>query len=188
MEENLFFKDAQSFRDWLKKNHQTEKVLWVCYYKKHTKLPSITYEESVTEALCYGWIDGIKKSIDELSYKHRFTPRRKNSNWSKRNIETVKKLIKENRMAKAGLVAYSNRNEDNYIDSDELGNPKLPEYYIKLLKTEKQTWKYYNGLTPSVKRLSINWIMSAKKKETRDRRFQIFLESCTLGKPIPQLR
>ena len=111
MDAQAFFKDAKSFRDWLEKNHHKEKVLWVGYYKKHTKIPSLTWDESVAEALCYGWIDGLRKSIDNECYKIRFTPRRKDSIWSKKNIETVEMLIKQNLMMKTGLQAFDQRNE-----------------------------------------------------------------------------
>ena len=188
MDKQAFFENAKSFRDWLEKNHQSEEVIWVCYYKKHTKLASITWEESVVEALCYGWIDGIRKTIDDKSYRNRFTPRRKNSNWSKRNIETVEKLIKQKRMTEAGLIAYSHRKEEkSVVYSYEKENAVLSAKYLKVLK-EEESWIFYNSLTPSVKRLSVNWIISAKKDETRERRFAILLESCRDAQKIPPLR
>ena len=189
MDKQAFFENAKSFRVWLEKNHQSEDVLWVCYYKKHTKLTSITWEESVVEALCYGWIDGIRKTIDDKSYRNRFTPRRKNSNWSKRNIDTVEKLIKQNRMTKVGLMAYRRRKEhSSSTDGNEIENYELSVNYIQDLKKEDGTWVFYNNLSPSVRKQSVNWIMSAKKEETRDRRFGIFLDSCRNRKVVPQLR
>ena len=188
MDAQAFFKDAKSLRDWLEKNHHKEKVLWVGYYKKHTKIPSLTWDESVAEALCYGWIDGLRKSIDNECYKIRFTPRRKDSIWSKKNIETVERLIKQNLMMKTGLQAFDQRNEhESTIYTSEKQNLELSEEYLQFLKANKSVWEYYNELTPGLKKQSENWIMSAKKQETRDRRFGIFLESCGAGKLIPAL-
>ena len=185
MEVQAFFKDAKSFRDWLEKNHLKEKVLWVCYYKKHTKIPSLSWDESVAEALCYGWIDGLRKSIDNESYKIRFTPRRKDSSWSKKNIETVERLIEQNLMMKTGLQAFDHRKEhkSSMYPSDNQ-TLELAEEYLQVLKANKSVWEYYNNLTPAIKKQSENWIMSAKKQETRDRRFGVFLDSCAAGKLI----
>ena len=188
MDKQAFFKDAKSFSDWLDKNHQKEKVLWVCYYKKHTKKPSITWEESVAGALCYGWIDGLRRSIDGESYKIRFTPRRKNSIWSKKNINTINKLLEQKKMMPTGMRAFEHRKDHkSAIYTYEKQNLTLSEEYIEALKTEARIWKYYKNLTPSVKKQSVNWIMSAKQQETRDRRFGIFIESCGARKLIPAL-
>ena len=188
MDKQAFFENAKSFRDWLAENHHEDTVLWVCYYKKHTNLPSLTWDESVAEALCFGWIDGLRKTIDEKSYRIRFTPRRKNSIWSRKNIDTVEKLIKQKRMMPAGIKAFEHRQEHkSAIYAYEKKASVLSEEYNNALKIEKSVWSYYNSLTPSVKKQSINWIMSAKKQETRDRRFAIFLESCGASRLIPAL-
>ncbi|HEU4521637.1 MAG TPA: bacteriocin-protection protein, partial [Thermoanaerobaculia bacterium] len=102
----LFFANPASFRRWLKKNHQTETELWVGFYKKGSGRPSITWPEAVDEALCFGWIDGVRKSLDEESYVNRFTPRRKGSNWSVVNLRRVEELIRDGRMQPPGLRAY----------------------------------------------------------------------------------
>jgi uncharacterized protein YdeI (YjbR/CyaY-like superfamily) len=188
MEGQAFFKNAKSFRDWLAKNHHEDQVLWVCFYKKHTKRTSITWEESVAEALCYGWIDGLRRTIDEESYRIRFTPRRKNSIWSRKNIYTVETLVKQKRMMPAGIQAFKRRKEHkSSIYTYEKEHLALSKEYNDALKADKSAWAYYNNLTPAVKKQSINWIMSAKKQETRDRRFAIFLESCGASKLIPVL-
>jgi uncharacterized protein YdeI (YjbR/CyaY-like superfamily) len=189
MDKQAFFKNAKSFRDWLEQNHHQETVLWVCYYKKHTKLASLTWDESVAEALCYGWIDGLRKSIDEESYRIRFTPRRKNSIWSRKNIDTVESLLKQDRMMPAGLQAFEYRKESkSAIYTYEKPKLKLSKEYCEVLKSKKTVWANYNILTPSVKKMSINWIMAAKKQETRDRRFAIFIESCGANEVVPPLR
>lgn len=105
----IFFATPAEFRKWLQKNHKKETELWVGYYKVGTKKPSMTWSQSVDEALCFGWIDGVRNSIDEESYCNRFTPRRPTSNWSEINIKKVKALIKESRMQPAGLEIYKKR-------------------------------------------------------------------------------
>jgi uncharacterized protein YdeI (YjbR/CyaY-like superfamily) len=164
-------------------------VLWVCYYKKHTKKASITWDESVAEALCFGWIDGLRKSIDDESYRIRFTPRKKTSTWSKKNIETVGRLIKQKRMLKSGLLAFSFRKEDkSAIYSYEQATVKLAGELEETLQANKQAWDFFEKLIPSVKNPSIKWVMSAKKEDTRNRRFAILLESCSNADVVPALR
>ena len=188
MEHKEFFVGSGSFREWLKKHHHVETVLWVCYYKKHTKKASITWDESVAEALCFGWIDGLRKSIDGETYKIRFTPRKKTSIWSRKNIDTVAWLIKQKRMLKVGLVAFSYRKANkSAIYSYEKPKLTISKEYDAVLKSKKMVWANYNSLTPSIKKQSINWIMSAKKQETRDRRFAIFLHSCAHKEVVPAL-
>ncbi len=189
MDAEIFFEDAKTFNNWLEINHQDEKVLWLCYYKKHTKKQSITWPESVEEALCYGWIDGLRKSLNNESYKIRFTPRKKESIWSKKNIETVAILIKEKLIKPTGLVAFNHRKEHkSAIYSYEQPAVELSDKYHDILKNEMAVWNYFNSLIPSVKKPSIQWVMSAKKQETRDRRLAILLESCRTGEVVPPLR
>jgi len=188
MDKQAFFENAKSFRDWLDKNHQSEKVIWVCYYKKHTKLASLTWDESVAEALCYGWIDGLRKSIDEVSYKIRFTPRRKDSIWSKKNIDTIERLIQQKLVKKEGLLIFNIRKDHkSAIYAYERHVLELSDTYLTKLKSENTVWEYFSKLTPSMKKQSINWIMSAKKAETRDRRFRVFLNSCRAKQLVPAL-
>lgn len=189
MEEQIFFENATNFRKWLTKNYHVDKVLWLCYYKKHTGKTSITWDESVAEALCFGWIDGLRKTIDDESYRIRFTQRRKNSIWSKKNIDTVERLISENQMTEAGLEAYGHRKGNkSVIYGYEKAPNKLSSKFENQLKADKIAWNYYENLSPSLKKQSVNWIMSAKKEETRNRRFGIFLESCGEQLVVPPLR
>ncbi len=189
MASQVLFENPKFFREWLKKHHRTVPVLWVCYYKKHTKKASITWDESVAEALCFGWIDGLRRSIDDESYKIRFTPRKKTSIWSKKNIDTVDRLIKQKRMLKEGMIAFEHRQENkSAIYSYEKPKLELSREYTDALRVQKTVWDNYNKLTPSVIKQSINWVMSAIKQETRDRRFGIFLDSCSSDEVIPALR
>ena len=189
MEEQLFFENANALRAWLKENHHIDKVLWVCYYKKHTGKLSIIWDESVAEALCFGWIDGLRKTIDDESYRIRFTQRRKNSIWSKKNIDTVERLILEKHMTKAGLEAYGHRKEHkSAIYAYEKTANKLTSEFEKQLKDNKIAWAYYENLSPSLKKQSVNWIMSAKKNETKNKRFKTLMACSREQLLVPPLR
>lgn len=177
------------FRNWLKEYHEGEEVLWVGYYKVATGKPSLTWEESVREALCYGWIDGLRKSIDEESYKIRFTPRKPTSHWSLKNIEMVEELIAEDRMSPAGLKAYEKRKESKTgRASYEREDIALKKEYKDEIKANKQAWKFYRELAPGYTKQSVHWVMSAKQEKTRKRRLRILIESCESGEKIRPLR
>ena len=177
-----FFKTPGEFNDWLAENHQSEQVLWVCYYKKHTGKQTITWEESVEEALCYGWIDGLKNTRDEESYKVRFTPRRKTSIWSPTNLRTIEKLIREKRIQPAGLAIYEQRKKDHSKVYENMQKDfVLTKDYFAQLKADERAWDYYQGLPPGYLKQMTRWIMTAKMDNTRDRRFARFLESCQQG-------
>lgn len=189
VEEPKFFPTPADFRTWLASNHDKEEVLWVGYYKKATKIPSITWPESVDEALCYGWIDGLRKSIDDKSYKIRFTPRRPNSNWSAVNIKRVAELKKTGMMKAAGLEAYAKKTaEKSRIYSYEQAQAALDPSYEAKIKANSKAWAFFENLAPSYKKASIRWVMSAKREETRLRRLGILIESSAEEQKIPQLR
>ena len=189
MEEQLFFENASAFRAWLTKNYTVDKVLWVCYYKKHIGKLSINWDESVAEALCFGWIDGLRKTIDDESYRIRFTQRRKNSIWSEKNIDTVERLISENQMTPAGLEAYGHRKEHkSAIYAYEKAANKLSSKFEKQIRANKIAWEYYENLSPSIKKLSVNWIMSAKKDETKKKRFKTLMACSGEQLLVPPLR
>lgn len=187
--EPKFFPKPSDFRSWLEANYDQEDVLWVGYYKKATKLPSITWPESVDEALCYGWIDGLRKSIDEKSYKIRFTPRRPNSNWSAVNIKRVAELKKMGLMQASGLAAYAKKKEEKSgIYSYEQAEAAFDPAYRAKIKANPKAWAFFEKLAPSYKKASIQWVLSAKREETRLRRLGILIESSEEGLKIPQLR
>jgi uncharacterized protein YdeI (YjbR/CyaY-like superfamily) len=180
-----FFKTPGEFNDWLADNHQSEQELWVCYYKKHTGKQTITWEESVEEALCYGWIDGLKKTRDAESYKIRFTPRRKTSIWSPTNLQTINRLIREKRLQPAGRAIYEQRKKDHSVAYDNMQKDfELTAHYLAQVKNNARAWAYYQTLPPGYLKQLTRWIMTAKKEETRDRRFAKFLESCQAGKRL----
>lgn len=168
-----FFSDQLLFRDWLEKHHQKEKELLVGFYKVHTKLPSLTWSEAVDQALCFGWIDGTRKSLDKDSYTIRFTPRRPNSIWSAINIAKVQKLSQEGLMTEAGLEAFNKRKEDrSKVYSHENANIQLSDNYEKIFKSEKLAWDFFVKQTPSYRKSVVHWIMSAKQEKTRLLRLQ----------------
>ena len=184
-----FFQTANDFRKWLETNHDSSPELWVGFYKKATKLPSITWSESVDEALCFGWIDGLRKSIDEKSYKIRFTPRRPNSIWSAVNIKKIKELTEQGRMQAAGLEVWNNRNKKKQKKySFEQKIVKLSKSYENQVKANEAAWAFWQKLAPGYKKQTSWWVMSAKKETTRQRRLAILIESSAEGKKIPPLR
>lgn len=180
-----FFKTPADFRKWLTKHHASAAELWVGFYKKGSGKQSITWPESVDEALCYGWIDGIRKSVDERSYKIRFTPRRPLSIWSSINLKRVAELTKEGRMQPAGEKAFAARRENKSgIYSYEQRPLELPETYAKELQKNKTAAKFFEMQPPSYRKMVIWWILSAKQEETRRQRLQKLIVASAQGRRV----
>ena len=179
----MFFSDQTEFIDWLAIHHQTANEIWVVFFKKKANKTSLTWSESVDCALAFGWIDGIRKSIDEDSYKIRFTPRKPNSLWSKVNVRKVYKLIQLNQMRPEGLAVFNQRNDKAGYSSAHRNIPLIKEYEDKIKKNSR-SWQFYNELPASYKRDSIWWIMSAKKEETQVRRLNRLISSWEEGKML----
>lgn len=172
-----FFKSQSDFRKWLEKHHSTETELLVGYYKKSAGQPSIDWPQSVDEALCFGWIDGIRRTIDETSYTIRFTPRKKGSTWSNVNIKRAQELIDQGLMKPAGLKAFQARREyKSGIYSYEQRSDKLPEPYEKVFKQNKAAWAFFQAQPPSYRKRVFWWVVSAKQEETRLKRLQRVIE------------
>lgn len=166
-----FFTTPAAFRAWLQKHHRTSSELWVGYRKKHTGLASITWQESVDEALCFGWIDGIRKSIDADSYMNRFTPRRRGSVWSTVNTRRAAELLKAGRMRAAGRKAFEARDPARTVTSwSERGVVSLDRSLEARFKANRAAWKSFQARSPAYRRRAIAWVMSAKGEETRVRR------------------
>lgn len=164
----LFFAKQSEFRKWLKENHKKETEVLVGYYKVASGKPSITWSQSVDEALCFGWIDGVRRSIDSESYYNRFTPRRPNSNWSAINIKKVEMLIENGLMQPAGLEVFNKRKEEkSKVYSFENESKKLPPQYEKQFKVNKKAWEFYASQAPSYQKMVVHWILSAKQEKTR---------------------
>ena len=184
-----FFKNQSALRKWFTENHNKKDELLAGFYKKNSGKPSITWDESVDEALCFGWIDGIRKSLDEISYTIRFTPRKNNSKWSTKNINRVEELIRLNLIEPAGLAIYKKRKEENsHTYSFEQRIVKLDEKYENILKKNKKAWEYFQSQVPSYRRPATHWIMSAKQEQTRLKRLQILIKCSEAGEVIPPLR
>lgn len=181
----VFFKSTAEFRKWLMKNHTKETELWVGFWKLHTGKPSMTWTESVDVALCFGWIDGIRKSIDADSYTNRFTPRRPGSNWSAINIAKVEALKKQGLMQAAGLAAYELRkDEKSKVYSYENNQGKFPDAMQKIFKANKAAWEFFTAQASSYQRVMVHHVMSAKKEETRLNRLQRVIAASEAGKRV----
>jgi uncharacterized protein YdeI (YjbR/CyaY-like superfamily) len=168
-----FFAKPSDFRKWLEKNHKKEKELLVGFYKVGSGKPSITWPQSVDEALCFGWIDGIRKSIDEHSYSIRFTPRKKTSIWSHVNIRKMKELTEKGLMTEAGLEIFKHRKEDqSSYYSYQNKTLTLPPAYEKKFKANKKAWSFFTAQAPSYKKVILYRILSAKREETRLKRLE----------------
>ncbi|MBL4628515.1 MAG: YdeI/OmpD-associated family protein [Roseicyclus sp.] len=186
MADAIFFNNQEEFGDWLE-NHAEASEIWVGYFRKSTGRASLTWSASVDVALCFGWIDGIRKSIDEQSYKIRFTPRKITSVWSAVNVKKVEALIPLGKMKLAGMHLFNNRTDAQGYTSEDRNVP-LASAYEAQIKANQPAWVFLTNLAPSYKRDSIWWVMSAKKEETRLRRLGVLIASCEAGQKIPNLR
>jgi len=177
-----FFKSQSYFRRWLERNHDKETELVVAFYKKNAGKPSITYPEALDEALCFGWIDGVRRNLDDDSYTIRFTPRRAKSIWSNVNVRHVERLKKLGRMAPAGLAAYESRDPNRTgIYAFENRPKELAPEFEKTFRANKKAWQFFEQCPPSYKRTSIFWVMGAKQEETRRRRLEQLISMCEQG-------
>lgn len=184
------FDTPAAFREWLTRHHERDEPLWVGFWKKATRRPSISWEESVDEALCFGWIDGLRKSIDDHSYTIRFTQRRPGSNWSRRNIDRFEVLQGQGRIQPAGHEAYARRTEEKSgVYSFEQKTPTdLAPDFVERFRANERAWLDWEGRPPGYRRQATHWVMSAKRPETRERRFSAVVEDCEAGRKIKPLR
>jgi uncharacterized protein YdeI (YjbR/CyaY-like superfamily) len=179
-----FFKSASDFGNWLEMHHATAKELWVGYYRKNSGKPSLTWPESVDQALCFGWIDGVRKSLDEISYTIRFTPRRPRSNWSAVNIRRVQELTDRGLMQPAGLKAFQAREESRsgIYAYEQQRSDNLPEAYARRLTRNKTAWAFFQAQPAWYRKKVIWWVVSARKEETRLRRLDKLIEESSHGR------
>jgi len=186
MDEPIFFTTQDTFNTWMEEHSESANELWLGYFKKSSGHPSISWSDSVDVALCFGWIDGVRKSINEQSYKIRFTPRKPNSIWSAVNVEKAKMLIAAGKMRPNGLQLYNARKDKEGYTSQSRDVPLDPVYSAQLMANET-AWAFFSSLAPSYQRDSIWWVMSAKKEETRQKRLGILISSSQDGFKIPVL-
>jgi uncharacterized protein YdeI (YjbR/CyaY-like superfamily) len=185
-----FFETPEQWRAWLAEHHATASEVEVGFRRKATGLPTMTWSESVDEALCFGWIDGVRHSIDETSYRNRFTPRRPGSTWSKVNLAKVEALIEQGRMQPAGLAAYERRTEANsgiYSFEQEHRPDQLPPEYARELEADAAAREDWGARRPGYRRAVVHWITSAKREETRRRRLAQLVECSAEGRTVPPL-
>ena len=185
----IFFENPAAWRAWLAVHHRTAPEVLVGFHKRHTGRPSLTWPESVDEALCYGWIDGVRRSLGDESYTIRFTPRRDGSAWSAVNIRRVGELIKAKRMRAAGLAAWNRRRDDRPGYSyGQAKTAKLPPALARRLKANAKAWAFYASQPPYYRRLAAWWVIGAKREETKERRFATLVKDCEAGRRIGPMR
>ena len=180
-----FFETQSHFRQWLEAHHETEKEIVVGYYKLKTGKPSITWSQSVDQALCFGWIDGIRKSVDKDSYCIRFTPRRSKSQWSAVNIKKVEQLSKAGIMKPAGIKAFKDWYENqSHAYSYEKTQSMLSQEFEQQFREHQAAWDFFTKQAPSWQKAVIHWIMSAKQEKTRLGRLEKVITQSALQKRI----
>jgi len=170
--ETIFCKNRDEWRIWLRLNHTTQKEIWLIYFKKHTNKPTVTYNEAVEEALCFGWIDSIVKRIDDETYMQKYTPRKSNSIWSLVNKKRAEKMVSEGNMTKAGFdkIEIAKKNgqwEKAYTSQKKI---EIPDYLEKELKKNELAWNNFNNFASSYQNMYIGWVTAAKRPETREKR------------------
>ncbi len=184
-----FFAKQSDFRRWLQAHHGSASELLVGYYKVGSGRPSITWPQSVDEALCFGWIDGIRRTIDAQSYSIRFTPRRARSNWSAVNIKRARELKRLGAMRPAGWKAFLARADERSAEYsyEQRHAAKLEPASERRFRANKKAWSYFQGRPPSYRKAAIWWVVSAKKAETRQRRLAQLIKDSENGRTIPPL-
>lgn len=162
----------EEWRNWLQNHHSSHTEVWLHYYKKHTGLQSVSYRESVEEALCFGWIDGLKRRVDDQRYTHRFTPRKANSKWSPLNIQLAEKLITEGKMTRAGLSAFENRiaYDEEFLEKRKQSEMPVPEEFKEALENSRKAQAHFQSMAPGYRKQYLGWITAAKRAETRSKR------------------
>ena len=186
--EPIFFRSAAEFRAWLERHHHTSTEVLVGYHRKGSGKPSMTWEESVDQALCFGWIDGVRRGIDDERYANRFTPRRPGSSWSARNVGRARELIDRGLMTPAGLAAFEARVEDRSPYSYERRHTmKLEATLEQRFRENPEAWERFLSMAPSYREAAIQWVMSAKREATRERRLASLIEDSAAGRRVSAL-
>ncbi len=190
MEDVVFFAAPAEFRRWLMEHHATAAELWVGFYKRGSGRPSITWPEAVDEALCVGWIDGLRKSIDGESYRNRFTPRKARSTWSAVNIARVAELTAQGRMQPAGLAAFAQRSEDRsgIYSHEQRRDLALSAADEERFRANPAAWAFFQAQPPSYRHGALHWVLSAKQETTRQKRLATLIDDSANGLRIAPLR
>ncbi len=184
----VYFSSQKKFDAWLRKNHSTAAEILVGYHKKGSGTPGITWPESVEAALCFGWIDGVRRTVDDKRYVIRFTPRKPGSIWSAVNIKKVEELKKSGAMQPAGLEVFEQRDRKKTgIYSFEKKSVRLSGAFLKKFKRNTKAWSYFESMPPSYRKPAINWVMSARQEPTRLRRIETLITDSAAGRKIKPL-
>jgi len=185
-----YFRTPAEFRAWLREHHDSATELWVGFRKKGSSTPSITWSEAVDEALCYGWVDSIRKSVDEERYTNRFTPRKPSSNWSEVNVRRVEELTRQRRMRAPGRKAFEARQprKAGAYSYEQRYDVKLSPDLERRFRAKRKAWAWFCDQSPSYRSTALYWVMSAKKPETRERRLTQLIEDSAAGLRVPPLR
>lgn len=181
------FRSAAEFRKWLEANHDCVTELWLGMYNQRGGKKSITYREALDEALCFGWIDGVRKSVDPTTYQQRFTPRKPKSYWSAVNVKRWNELVELGRVAPAGIEAFERRSTDSGKYSFESGPKKLLPGYEKQFRANVAAWEFFRAQAPWYQRTSSFWVLSAKQEETRQRRLAKLIGDSARGRRLDML-
>lgn len=185
----VHFKTPAAFRAWLRQHHTSATELVLRLAKVHASAGGITYAQALDEALCFGWIDGVRRRLDADGFSIRFTPRKPRSIWSRVNVDHAERLIREKRMTKAGMAAFEARQEDRTgVYAFEQRSPGLSAGYRQQFAKRRAAWKYFEGEAPWYRRTASHWVMSAKREATRRKRLETLISCSAEMQRIPQLR
>lgn len=186
--EAIYFQSPEEFRAWLEEHHEDETEVLVGFYKVKSGKPSMTWAESVDEALCYGWIDGVRKGVDEERYTIRFTPRKPGSIWSDRNIKRVAELTEQGRMRPSGIRAFEARSEEkSRVYAFEQDSVEFSSEYAQRLRANESAWEFFQSRPASYQKAATHWVTSAKREATRERRLTQLIEHSENGRTVPPL-
>jgi uncharacterized protein YdeI (YjbR/CyaY-like superfamily) len=187
--EPTFFATPEDFRAWLKEHHENETELLVGFHKKGSGRPSITWPESVDQALCFGWIDGVRRSIDGERYSIRFAPRKRRSTWSAVNVKRVGELEAEGLMRPAGRAAFERRHEDRtgIYSHERREAAAFDAEQERAFRADERAWAWFQDQPPYYRRAATHWVVSAKKPETRERRLRKLIDDSGAGRTVPPL-
>ena len=187
-EQLRFFRSSGDFRKWLEKNHDKASEIWIGFYRKDSGKGGITYHEALDEALCFGWIDGIRKKIDSSSFTNRFTPRRPKSIWSNVNVAHVERLTRAGRMRPPGIAAFKAKDEARVgVYSFEREAARLDPQMEQRFRKNKTAWRYFEAAPAYYRKLVTWWVISAKREETREKRLAVLIDCSARETRLPQL-
>ena len=189
MSEAIYFTSPEEFRAWLEDNHESQTEVLVGYWKRATGKPSLTWSQAVDEALCFGWIDGVRRGVDDERHVQRFTPRKPTSNWSAVNIAKVEQLRAQGRMRPAGEAAFARRRADKsgVYSYEQRHKAALEPEQEARFRANAAAWEYFSACPPSYRTMAVWWVVSAKRPDTRDRRLSTLIEDSAAGRRLRQM-